>query len=119
MAEEWNPGFYDRKGNFIQYDKSWYCDYNKMIHGSKGEYLNCKHCKSNHMHLKQIKHKRSMAESIDIQMADDIRRDASVCPTCGSELTTYWNDHQTHKYEVCINDEIHHKKLVDFVKDDD
>lgn len=40
---EWNPGYY--KGiRFIPYDKTWYCNYNKVIHPSEKEYLNCKHC---------------------------------------------------------------------------
>jgi len=41
---EYNPGYYDKQGNYIKYDISYYCNKNKIIHGSKNEFLNCKNC---------------------------------------------------------------------------
>lgn len=40
----WNPGYYNDKGVFVPYDKSWYCNTNKTIHGSEKEFKNCKAC---------------------------------------------------------------------------
>ena len=39
------PGFYNLKRQFIRYERSWYCDYNKTIHSSRKSYINCNHCK--------------------------------------------------------------------------
>ena len=39
------PGFYNLKGQFIRYERSWYCDNNKTIHSSRKSYINCNHCK--------------------------------------------------------------------------
>ena len=39
---DWNPGYYNTKGIFIQYIKSYYCNINKLIHYSEKEMLNCK-----------------------------------------------------------------------------
>jgi len=41
------PGFYNLKGQFIRYEIGYYCNYNKTIHKSRKDYLNCKHCKQN------------------------------------------------------------------------
>lgn len=38
------PGFYNLKGQFIRYERSYYCNYNKIIHPSRKAYTNCKHC---------------------------------------------------------------------------
>lgn len=32
----WNPG-YEKDGNFIPYEKKWYCNHNKLIHQSEKE----------------------------------------------------------------------------------
>lgn len=45
MSTEWNPGFYDKWGNFYPYEKKWYCNKNKVIHQSEKEKNNCQHCK--------------------------------------------------------------------------
>lgn len=73
------------------------------------------------MKLKSLNSKRkpSISQAIDKQMEEDIKLDENICPVCNSKLTTYWNVQQTHKYEVCTNDESHHKRTVDYVKDDD
>ena len=41
---EWNPGYYDKKGIYQEYEKRWYCNYLKIIHGSEKEFKQCKHC---------------------------------------------------------------------------
>lgn len=41
----WNPGYYDKWNNFIQYEKKWYCNHNKQIHQSEKEADKCPHCK--------------------------------------------------------------------------
>lgn len=41
----WNPGYYNTKGVFIQYEKKWYCNENKIIHNSENEMKMCKYCK--------------------------------------------------------------------------
>jgi hypothetical protein len=48
--EDWNPGYWKSKKDslieeFIAYEKSWYCDDNKIIHKSLKEKQNCKYCK--------------------------------------------------------------------------
>lgn len=47
-SKEWNPGFIKYNGDgtesFILYEKRWYCNKNKIIHGNENEYLNCKFC---------------------------------------------------------------------------
>lgn len=40
----WNPGYYDKYGEYITYEKRWFCNHTKTIHGSEKEYLNCKNC---------------------------------------------------------------------------
>ena len=39
----WKPSFEwgDKKG---EYEKSWFCDYNKISHKNLKQVLNCKHC---------------------------------------------------------------------------
>jgi len=71
------------------------------------------------MHLQSLKHKKSMAQAIDKQMEADIESDLGVCKTCLCKITTYWNVQQTHQYEVCSNDEAHHKRCIDYIKDED
>ena len=44
MKQEWNPGYTDEHGKFIEYEKRWYCNHNKVIHGSGKEFNNCKYC---------------------------------------------------------------------------
>lgn len=44
--KKWIPGFYASNGAFIPYEKAWYCNKNKIIHGNEKEMLNCKHCNS-------------------------------------------------------------------------
>jgi hypothetical protein len=46
IMQDWNPGFTDKDGNFHPYEKRWYCNHNKIIHGSEKEYKNCKYCNS-------------------------------------------------------------------------
>lgn len=42
--KKWNPGYYTPNGEFIQYEKSWYCNETKTIHGNEKSMLNCKYC---------------------------------------------------------------------------
>jgi len=45
--DSWNPGYYkykDFKEIFIPYEKKWFCNTNKIIHGNEKEFLNCKDC---------------------------------------------------------------------------
>jgi hypothetical protein len=42
---DWNPGFYDyKKECFVPYEKKWYCEENKIIHGSIREFTSCNSC---------------------------------------------------------------------------
>lgn len=47
--DNWNPGYWkpDKELGevFVPYEKKWYCNENKLIHGSKKEVENCKYCK--------------------------------------------------------------------------
>jgi hypothetical protein len=70
------------------------------------------------MHLKRFK-RPSCAEARDIQSEKDIALEEASCPMCGTKRTTYWNDAQTHKFDVCPNDEAHYKMLIDYIKDED
>lgn len=54
MNKEWNPGYYDLKGNFIIYEKKYYCNENKIIHGSEKEFQNCLKCNPKKMDKKLI-----------------------------------------------------------------
>lgn len=45
--KEWNPGYYNVKGEYIQYEKRWYCNENKSIHQNIKEKDNCKYCGKN------------------------------------------------------------------------
>jgi len=48
MEELWdnfNPGYYNNTGVFIEYEKQWFCNDNKIIHHNKKEFINCEHCK--------------------------------------------------------------------------
>ena len=38
------PGYYNKNGVFISYDITYYCNINKLIHGSEKEFKNCKYC---------------------------------------------------------------------------
>ena len=47
--DEWNPSFtkYNRKAQEIQviyYEKSWFCNTNKIIHHNKNQLMSCKDC---------------------------------------------------------------------------
>ena len=53
--DEWNPGYYDENNTFIKYEKSWYCNNNKIIHNSEKEYLNCKSCNPEQIIIKNNK----------------------------------------------------------------
>lgn len=52
--DEWNPGFYNKDNDFIPYEKRWYCNENKIIHGSLKEKENCKYCKYDKKHNENI-----------------------------------------------------------------
>jgi hypothetical protein len=41
---EWRPGYYDKHGVFIEYERKWYCNETKTIHDSEKEFLKCPHC---------------------------------------------------------------------------
>lgn len=50
IKESWNPSYekYNSKlrgFEIIYYDKAWYCQENKIIHGNEKEKDNCKYCK--------------------------------------------------------------------------
>lgn len=46
---DWNPCYFDYKKNiWIFYEKKWYCNTNKVIHGNENEYNKCKDCQQNH-----------------------------------------------------------------------
>ena len=40
---EFNPGYESLKG-FVEYEKSYFCNENKIIHPNLKSVLNCKHC---------------------------------------------------------------------------
>ena len=47
--EDWNPGYWkvnkDTLGEtWVNYDKNWFCNENKIIHNSEKEKNNCKFC---------------------------------------------------------------------------
>jgi hypothetical protein len=43
--KDWNPHYIDyKKGIVVYYEKSWYCNTNKIIHKTEKEYLKCKYC---------------------------------------------------------------------------
>lgn len=33
-----------KTGETVYYERSWYCNENKIIHGSEREVINCRHC---------------------------------------------------------------------------
>lgn len=45
---DWNPGYCDVWKGQIYYERSWFCNENKIIHHSTKELMNCKHCISEH-----------------------------------------------------------------------
>lgn len=55
--EEWNPGFWkinkDGREVWIDYEKKWYCNENKIIHGNEKEYLNCQYCTKKLLEVKK------------------------------------------------------------------
>lgn len=53
------------------------------------------------------------------QQAIKTRIDAGFCPVCGTTLKNEWNKFHTHKYQFCPTSESHHRKLIDYVKDED
>lgn len=44
MDLDWNHGYSNKYGKFIEYEKAWYCNQNKIIHISHKEFRNCKYC---------------------------------------------------------------------------
>jgi hypothetical protein len=47
--DEWNPGNWTLTATgpvFVPYEKRWYCNETKRIHGNKKEVENCKYCKT-------------------------------------------------------------------------
>ena len=47
--DDWKPGYYkyNRKTMRVEwnnYEKSWFCNVNKIIHHNKKQLLNCKEC---------------------------------------------------------------------------
>ncbi len=44
MEEDWNLCFYTPYGERVYYEKRWYCNETKTIHGNEKEFLNCKYC---------------------------------------------------------------------------
>ena len=53
------------------------------------------------------------------QLKIDALLKGGICPVCASYLKSEWNKFHTHKYEFCPMSESHHKKLIDYVKDED
>ena len=51
----WKPEIYnkfDNDDNQLYYEKSWFCDYNKTIHQSIKNYINCTYCVTEEERLK-------------------------------------------------------------------
>ena len=48
-----------------------------------------------------------------------VQLDLGLCPVCGEKLVDNWNKQKTHKYEECPVSPPHHRKLIDYVKDED
>ena len=47
--ENWKPGFWKHSKDglgliWVDYEKRWFCNTNKIIHQSVNEYINCKDC---------------------------------------------------------------------------
>ena len=45
---DFNPGYEHPFKRFIAYERSWFCNHNKITHHSPKELINCKHCITEH-----------------------------------------------------------------------
>lgn len=42
--DNWNPGYFNKFSQWMEYEKRWFCNKNKIIHQHLKEKENCKYC---------------------------------------------------------------------------